>query len=45
MILLLVVGTQFLCFAFIASQNIFLRNEMFRLQRQMNILKNNHGKK
>lgn len=42
MILLLVVGTQFLCFAFIASQNIFLRNEMFRLQRQMNILKNNH---
>jgi len=44
MILLLVVGTQFLCFAFIASQNIFLRNEMFRLQRQMNILKNNHGK-
>ncbi|MBU1696379.1 MAG: glycosyltransferase family 2 protein, partial [Proteobacteria bacterium] len=44
MILLLVVGTQFLCFAFIASQNIFLRNEMFRLQRQMNIMKNNHGK-
>ncbi len=44
MILLLVVGTQFLCFAFIASQNIFLRNEMFRLQRQMNMLKNNHGK-
>ena len=42
MILLLVVGTQFLCFAFIASQNIFLRNEMFRLQRQMNILKNSH---
>lgn len=42
MILLLVVGTQFLCFAFIASQNIFLRNEMFRLQRQINILKNNH---
>lgn len=40
MILLLVVGTQFLCFAFIASQNIFLRNEMFRLQRQVNLLKN-----
>jgi dolichol-phosphate mannosyltransferase len=44
MILLLVVGTQFLCFAFIASQNIFLRNEMFRLQRQINRLKNHHEK-
>lgn len=44
MILLLVVGVQFLCFAFIASQNIFLRNEMFRLQRQMNILKNHNEK-
>jgi len=39
MTLLLVVGTQFLCFAFIASQNIFLRNEMFRLQQQINLLK------
>lgn len=36
MILLLVVGTQFLCFAFIASQNIHLRNEVYRLQRQIN---------
>lgn len=33
MILLLVVGTQFLCFAFIAAQNIHLRNEMYRMQR------------
>jgi dolichol-phosphate mannosyltransferase len=44
MILLLVVGTQFLCFAFIASQNIFLRNEMFRLQRQINKLRHRHEK-
>lgn len=44
MILLLVVGTQFLCFAFIASQNIFLRNEMYRLQRQIKSLKHHHEK-
>lgn len=32
MILLLVVGSQFFCFAFIAAQNNYLRNEMYRLQ-------------
>ena len=32
MILLLVVGSQFFCFAFIASQNNYLRNEIYRLQ-------------
>ena len=39
LIILLVMGSQFFCFAFIASQNNHLRNEVYRLQRQMNYLR------
>lgn len=35
MILLLVVGSRFFCFAFIGSQNNYFRNEMYRLQNQV----------
>lgn len=38
LILLLIMGSQFFCFAFIASQNNHLRNEVYRLQRQINSL-------
>jgi glycosyltransferase involved in cell wall biosynthesis len=41
MIILLIMGTQFFCFAFIASQNNYLRNQVYRLQRQINMLKDN----
>jgi dolichol-phosphate mannosyltransferase len=45
-ILLFVVGSQFFCFAFIASQNNFLRKEIYRLQRHIRLLENqNRGKK
>lgn len=39
MIILLILGSQFFCFAFIASQNNHLRNEVYRLQRQINYLR------
>lgn len=39
MIILLLLGSQFFCFAFIAIQNNHLRNEVYRLQKQMNFLK------
>lgn len=39
MIILLLVGSQFFCFAFIAIQNNHLRNEVYRLQRQINHLR------
>ena len=38
LIILLIMGSQFFCFAFIASQNNHLRNEIYRLQRQINSL-------
>jgi hypothetical protein len=40
LVLLLVVGSQFFCFAFIASQSNYLRRELFKLQRQINSLRN-----
>jgi glycosyltransferase involved in cell wall biosynthesis len=40
MIILLIMGSQFFCFAFIASQNNYLRNQVYRLQRQINFLNN-----
>jgi len=40
MIILLIMGSQFFCFAFIASQNNYLRNQVYRLQRQINLLNN-----
>ena len=39
MIILLLLGSQFFCFAFIAMQNNHLRNEVYRLQKQINYLK------
>ena len=39
MIILLLLGSQFFCFAFIAIQNNHLRNEVYRLQKQINFLK------
>jgi dolichol-phosphate mannosyltransferase len=39
MIILLLLGSQFFCFAFIAIQNNHLRNEVYRLQKQINSLK------
>ena len=39
MIILLLVGSQFFCFAFIAIQNNHLRNEVYRLQKQINQLR------
>ena len=39
MILLLLIGSQLFCFAFLASQNNLLRNEVYRLQKQVNGLK------
>jgi dolichol-phosphate mannosyltransferase len=39
MIILLLLGSQFFCFAFIAIQNNHLRNEIYRLQKQINFLK------
>jgi glycosyltransferase involved in cell wall biosynthesis len=39
MIILLLVGSQFFCFAFIAIQNNHLRNEVYRLQKQINYLR------
>jgi hypothetical protein len=39
MIILLLLGSQFFCFAFIAMQNNHLRNEVYRLQKQINFLK------
>ena len=41
MIILLIMGSQFFCFAFISSQNIHLRNEVYRLQKQINNLRQN----
>ena len=38
MILLFVVGSQFFCFAFIASQNNDLRKELYRLQKHVRLL-------
>ncbi len=38
MILLLIMGSQFFSFAFIASQNNYLRNELYRLHRRINQL-------
>ncbi len=40
MILLLITGSQFFSFAFIASQNNYLRNELYRLQRKISSMKN-----
>jgi glycosyltransferase involved in cell wall biosynthesis len=40
MIILLIMGSQFFCFAFIASQNNYLRNQVYRLQRQINRMRN-----
>jgi glycosyltransferase involved in cell wall biosynthesis len=39
MIILLIMGSQFFCFAFIASQNNHLRNQVYRLQKQLRLLK------
>jgi len=39
MIILLLLGSQFFCFAFIAIQNNHLRNEVYRLQKQVKILR------
>ena len=39
MIILLIMGSQFFCFAFIASQNNHLRNEVYRLQKQVNSMR------
>ena len=39
MIILLLLGSQFFCFAFIAIQNNHLRNEVYRLQKQINLLR------
>lgn len=39
MIILLLLGSQFFCFAFIAMQNNHLRKEVYRLQKQINSLK------
>lgn len=39
MIILLLMGSQFFCFAFIAMQNNHLRNEVYRLQKQINALR------
>ena len=39
MIILLLLGSQFFCFAFIAIQNSHLRKEVYRLQRQINLIK------
>ncbi|NOR23648.1 MAG: glycosyltransferase [Desulforhopalus sp.] len=35
MIILLIMGSQFFCFAFVASQNNHLRNQVYRLQKQI----------
>ena len=39
MIILLLLGSQFFSFAFIAMQNNHLRNEVYRLQKQINLLR------
>ena len=39
MIILLLLGSQFFCFAFIAIQNNHLRNEVYRLQKQVKTLR------
>jgi dolichol-phosphate mannosyltransferase len=39
MIILLLLGSQFFCFAFIAIQNNHLRKEVYRLQKQINDLR------
>jgi dolichol-phosphate mannosyltransferase len=39
MVILLLVGSQFFCFAFIAIQNNNLRKEIHRLQKQINLLR------
>ena len=39
MIILLIMGSQFFCFAFIASQNNHLRNQVYRLQKQLKLFK------
>jgi glycosyltransferase involved in cell wall biosynthesis len=41
MIIMLIMGSQFFCFAFVACQNIHLRNELYKLQKQINLLKEN----
>ncbi|MBW2071190.1 MAG: glycosyltransferase family 2 protein [Deltaproteobacteria bacterium] len=38
MLILLIMGSQFFSFAFVAAQNNHLRNEIYRLQRQINLL-------
>ncbi|GAF95945.1 unnamed protein product, partial [marine sediment metagenome] len=45
MILLFVVGSQFFCFAFIASQNNYLRKELYKLQKQIRLLENQNREK
>jgi glycosyltransferase involved in cell wall biosynthesis len=39
MIIILIMGGQFFCFAFVACQNIHLRNELYKLQKQINLSK------
>jgi len=39
MIIMLIMGSLFFCFAFVACQNIHLRNELYKLQKQINLLK------
>ncbi len=43
MVLLLITGSQFFSFAFIASQNNYLRNELYRLQRKISRLADRLG--
>ena len=39
LILLLIIGSQLFCFAFLAAQNNLLRKELYRLQKQINRIK------
>ncbi len=41
MTILLVMGSQLFCFAFIAAQNQYLRNEVYKLQKQVRIMHRN----
>jgi glycosyltransferase involved in cell wall biosynthesis len=43
MVVLLLVGSQFFCFAFIAIQNNNLRKEVHRLQKQLNLFRKKQG--
>ena len=45
MVILLLVGSQFFCFAFIAIQNNNLRNEVYRLQKQLKRLQEEGDRK